>query len=143
MLFIIDANGVPSVARMVSVGVAAPAVTPPVKPPAKPVSKPTVVAPVCHPWLSAPRRVRAGTRLVLRFRACRAGSLTATLQRRRGAARRRVVTRSDKHVRTAGRGRLRLSLHAVRPGRYRLRARLTGGRRVTLSRVVVVTRRLR
>jgi hypothetical protein len=67
--------------------------------------------------------------------------VTAWLQRRTPSGYRRTVTRAHERVRHAGHSRLRLSLRHVRPGRYRLRARLGGGHRVTLSRLVVVTRR--
>jgi hypothetical protein len=142
MLFIVNPGGVPSVARMVSVGTSAPAAPVQPKPVSGPAAAPTT-APrqTCHPKLSAPRRGRAGSRLVVRFKACRPASVTAWLQRRTPSGYRRTVTRAHERVRHAGHSRLRLSLRHVRPGRYRLRARLGGGHRVTLSRLVVVTRR--
>ena len=77
------------------------------------------------PDAGARHRVRA--RVVVRYRACGPGSLSASLRRRGARAARTIV------VGAAGRG--HLTLPRVRPGRYLLRARLGAA---TLTRRVVV-----
>jgi hypothetical protein len=131
MLFILDSNGVPSVARMVSIKVPAAAA-------AAPAPALTAPAParVCTPALAASRSFVAGGRLAVRYRACGASRVTAELQRQTAGGR-RTVERVSVRVRAAGPGRLRLSLRHVRPGRYRLRALLAD---TVLSRQVVVVR---
>jgi hypothetical protein len=131
MLFIVDSSGVPSVASMVSVQTSLPAA--PASPaPAPAVAPAPAAAAPCKTTLRAPRRARAGKRLIVRYRACGPATLTAALRRR--TAQHSVVRA---HRVAAGRGRFVLSLRHVRPGRYVLRARLG---HVRLTRRVRVTR---
>jgi hypothetical protein len=90
----------------------------------------------CRPLLYAPRRVRAGTRLAVRYRACGPATISAVLSRTAS----RTVRRRSVRIGARRRGRLILSLRKVRAGRYRLRARIDADRRRSLSLRITVTR---
>jgi hypothetical protein len=101
--------------------------------------KPTVADTSCRPTLTAPARLRAGSRLVLRYRTCGAATIRAELYRATRARQRRLA-RASAHWRRHRSGRLVLSTRRVPAGHYLLRARMTGARHVTLSRRITVVR---
>jgi hypothetical protein len=100
--------------------------------------------PNCRPTITAPRRVRSRSRIIVRYRTCSSAAVVVWLMRTRKPphARRLLLARARVRVRGPQTGVLILSTKNARPGRYVLRERVTGIGGHAQVRPVTVTRAL-